>query len=292
VPSIRAIIKPALLIWARQSLNLTVETAAHKIGVSSDKLIEWESGDSAPTIPQLRKAAEVYKRPLAVFFLAEPPTKFDALHDYRRLPGSAKPTQSPDLSLAVRLARSQREILLEVAEDAKIELPVIDVDLRKWGNSAEAFAEEARKLLKVSLDVQFSWRQTYEALNNWVRALENIGVIVFQTGDVELSEMRGFAIYEKRLPVIVANAKDSPRGRVFTLLHEWAHLLLGQSPLCDLHEDRSSTTDEQRTEVFCNQVAGNILVPSDALEREIKSLKLVSCPRNKQTKSGRDSSMI
>src|SRR5579872_7403060 len=86
--------------------------------------------------------------------------------------------------------------------------------------------------------------------------------------------MRGFAIYEKRLPVIVANAKDSPRGRVFTLLHELAHILLRQSPLCDLHEERAAATDEQRSEIFCNHVAGNILVPSDALEREIKSIDL------------------
>ena len=244
------------------------------MGLSRDKLLAWEAGDSAPTIAQLRKAAEVYKRPLAVFFLAEPPKKFDALRDYRRFPASETPTQSPDLSLAVRMARSQREILLEVAEDAKIELPVINLDFRNRWNSAEIFGEEARKLLNVSLKTQYSWTGRYDALNNWVRALENVGVLVFQTGDVELSEARGFAIYEKQLPVIVANAKDSPRGRVFTLLHEFAHLLLGQSPLCDLQEGHSSNTEEQRAEVFCNQVAANILVPSDALEREVRFLKL------------------
>ena len=269
MPSIRAIVKPELLKWARESINLTIEAAAQKIGVSSNKLLEWEAG-SAPTIPQLRKVAEVYKRPLAVFFLAEPPKKFDALRDHRRIPASAKPTQSPELSLAVRLARSQREVLLEVAEDSKIELPEIDADFRGLRNSAEAFAEAARKLLNVSLEAQYSWRQTYEALNNWVRALENVGVLVFQTGDVELSEARGFAIYEKQLPVVVANAKDSPRGRVFTLLHELAHILLRQSPLCDLHEDRSFSTDD--VEVFCNEVAGTILVPASALERELDAL--------------------
>jgi len=270
VPSIRAIVKKELLKWARESMNLTIDTAAQKIGVSTDRLVDWEAGDSAPTIPQLRKAAEVYKRPLAVFFLAEPPKKFDALRDYRHSPASAKAAPSPELSLAIRLARSQREVLLEVAEDLKFELPVIDADLRSFRTSAEAFAERARTLLNVSLETQYSWRQTYEALNNWVRALENVGILVFQTGDVELSEARGFAIYEKQLPIIVANAKDSPRGRVFTLLHELTHILLTQSPLCDLHEDRSPTTDDQRIEVFCNEVAGNILVPASALEAELR----------------------
>ncbi len=139
VPSIRAIVKPTLLIWARESMDLTIETAAQKIGVSRDKLLEWEAGDGAPTIPQLRKAAEVYKRPLAVFFLAEPPKKFDALRDYRRLPASENIAQSSDLSLAVRLARSQREILLEVAEDSKIDLPSIEADFRQVAQLRRGF---------------------------------------------------------------------------------------------------------------------------------------------------------
>ncbi len=35
-----------------------------------------EVGEVVPTIAQLRKAAEVYKRSLAVFFLSEPPEGF------------------------------------------------------------------------------------------------------------------------------------------------------------------------------------------------------------------------
>lgn len=272
MPSIRAIVKPGLLVWARESMHFTVETAAHKIGISTERLVEWEAGHSAPTIAQLRKAAEVYKRPLAVFYLAEPPKKFDALRDFRRLPAAAKPVQSPDLSLAIRLARSQRELLLEVAADSGIELPGIDADLRRWRDSPREFAEGARKMLGVSLGSQYSWRQPYEALNNWVSALEGAGVLVFQTGEIELGEARGFAIYERPLPIIVVNAKDSPRGRVFTLLHEWAHILLRQSPLCDLHEDGSPSTDESRMEVFCNEVAGSILVPSAALRTEVEAL--------------------
>ena len=89
-----------------------------------------------------------------------------------------------------------------------------------------------------------------------------------------MAEARGFALYERQLPVIVANAKDSPRGRVFTILHELAHILLRQSPLCDLQEDHLPLAEDQRTEVFCNAVAGSILVPASALEREVNALGL------------------
>src|SRR5258708_14045236 len=145
-------------------MNLTIEIAAQKIGVSSERLAQWEANVSAPTIAQLRKAAEVYKRPLAVFFLAEPPKKFDALHDYRRLTAVTHSARSPDLSLAIRLARYQRELLLEVAEDSGIELPVISADFRRQQDSAREFADSARKLLGISLAAQSRWRRASEAL--------------------------------------------------------------------------------------------------------------------------------
>ena len=47
----------------------------------------WKAGggEAHPSIPQLKKLAGVYKRPLSVFFLPEPPSDFMALRDFRRL---------------------------------------------------------------------------------------------------------------------------------------------------------------------------------------------------------------
>src|SRR5438309_359002 len=73
----------------------------------------------------------------------------------------------------------------------------------------------------------------YGPLNAWIVAVEAHDVLVFQTGEVTLEEMRGFALDERRLPVIVLNAKDAPRGRIFTLMHELTHLMLGQDSVCD-----------------------------------------------------------
>ena len=70
---IKALVKPRILRWARESLNLSLPDAAKKIGVKASKLTEWESGAASPTVGQLRKAAAVYKRPLAVFFLSSHP---------------------------------------------------------------------------------------------------------------------------------------------------------------------------------------------------------------------------
>ncbi len=59
------------------------------------------------------------------------------------------------------------------------------------------------------------------------------------------------------MPVVVVNIKDAPRGRIFTLLHETTHVMLNEGGVCDLHD--------ADIEAFCNQVAGAVLFPKDAL---------------------------
>jgi transcriptional regulator with XRE-family HTH domain len=95
---------------------LSTEAATKKLGISSERLFSWESGDARPSVAQLRTAATVYKRPLAVFFLPEVPKDFQPLRDFRRLPDSEKGKLSPQLHATVRRAHFQHEAALELRE--------------------------------------------------------------------------------------------------------------------------------------------------------------------------------
>src|SRR5262245_46679177 len=251
---VKALVKPAVLKWARESLNLALPDAAKKIGVKASKLIDWETGTARPTIGQLRKAARVYKRPLAVFFLSDPPRDFDALRDFRRLPDPTQATPSPQLNLEIRRAQMRRETALELAAGLGID-PYRIQTIRSDLSDSDRLAAQARQILGVTLEEQCGWRGPYDALHGWVGALERVAILVFQTGAVPLEEVRGFSISADVYPVIVINAKDSPRGRVFTLIHEFTHLLLNRGGLCDLHTTRRGNSQEEEIEVFCNQVA-------------------------------------
>jgi len=63
------------------------------------------------------------------------------------------------------------------------------------------------------------------------------------------------------LPVIVLNAKDAVTARLFTLIHELAHVMLHDGGICDLGDDD--------VEVYCNAVAGSALVPADLLRQAL-----------------------
>jgi DNA-binding transcriptional regulator YiaG len=73
--------------------------------IDVEVLSKWEEGEALPSIPQLRKLGEIYKRPLAVFFLSEPPPGFDPQREFRRLPGVTPQNESPELRLALHSAQ-------------------------------------------------------------------------------------------------------------------------------------------------------------------------------------------
>lgn len=264
-----ALVKGEMLIWARNSAGLDLESAAKKAQVAAQRLQSWENGDRRPTIKQLRKLGKVYKRPIAVFYLAEPPARFQTLRDFRRLPGLEVTTESPDLRLQIRRAQDRRELALELYRVIEGEPPAISLSLQLAEDPEDA-AIKVRQLLEIAVEEQVRWERGYEALNHWRAALERVGVLVFQATDVEVSEMRGFSIHADALAAIVLNIKDSPSGRIFTMLHELAHVLLRLGGLCNFRpgDTASPTNEEQRVEVFCNAVAGATLIPSGSLLAE------------------------
>jgi transcriptional regulator with XRE-family HTH domain len=63
-----------ILIWARRRLNLDINEVAHKLKKKPSIISSWENGKSRPSLSQLETLAyEIYKIPLATFFLPEPP---------------------------------------------------------------------------------------------------------------------------------------------------------------------------------------------------------------------------
>jgi Zn-dependent peptidase ImmA (M78 family)/DNA-binding XRE family transcriptional regulator len=264
---IEAFIKPELLVWARESAGYGLADAARKIGVAPEKLGSWEKGTTRPSIHQLQKVASAYKRPLAVFYLSEPPRTFDAMRDFRRLPLDGELRRSPSLLLEIRKAYQKREIAIEMSELLN-EAPERFYIAADVNDEPENFSQKIRKAIGFTLEEQLRVKDRNEALRLWRESIERLGVLVFQTNSrsqISLGEMRGFSISEAPYPVIVLNSKDSPSGKIFTLLHEFVHILLHNGGLCDLEDYGDDSTEDQRIEFFCNMAAGALLVPGESL---------------------------
>lgn len=257
-----ATIRPDILVWARTSAGYSLDAAAvaSKFG---DALRAWESGEASPSISQLRALAALYKRPLSVFYLQEVPNGFMVVSDFRRADSSRYMHFSPELTLEIRLSNQRRalarELMIELGEEPK----VLDLEF-----SYKIHPEEAglmlRRWLGIPLDKQpfKSDKSGRSGLNLWREKIESKGVLVFQAIRINSEEASGFAIYYPELPIVVINRKDAPVRRLFSLLHELAHLALRRSGVSELDVDSPRPPENQELEAYCNQVAASALMPS------------------------------
>lgn len=262
----RLAVAASVLVWARTTAGLTVETAAKRLAVSVGTLTKWESGDLKPTITQLRNAAAAYHRPLSALLLPQPPEESQPIADFRRLDLDHDRTWSAALRTSIREIESQRRSLLEVhAASFEAEPSNMDFVGADPGTEASQVAERIRVFLSFDEVPTTTWARPYDAFNVAVSAIESRGVLVVQVGGVPLDEMRGFSIAQWPAPVVALNGADWPRPRLFTLLHEMAHLVFRSSGLCDLHEAVGES--QQQNDVLehrCNAVAAAVLMPEES----------------------------
>jgi len=257
---ITASVKPALLAWARKSVRMSVEEATSRTKIPEGVIAAWEAGEGSPSIPQLRKLGEAYKRPLAVFFLSAPPQGFDAQKEFRRLAGVRPGQESPELMIAIRNATFHREAALELIEVLGESPRLINFQLHPSGHPEEA-GNLVRKHLEMPWETQLKWSSPHAALTGWRQAIEEQGAFIFQTGKVTLEEMRGTCMPDQPMPVIILNSKDAPHGRIFSLLHEYLHILLHNGGHQTSRMAGKRSPEEQPLEVTANAVAAATLLP-------------------------------
>jgi Zn-dependent peptidase ImmA (M78 family)/DNA-binding transcriptional regulator YiaG len=261
---VKAKINPDLLVWARETSDFTEEAAAKKLRIDVVRLQAWESGDATLSIPQLRKLSELYKRPLAVFFMPKRPKGFDVLRDFRKNPDDPGDAHLPALALEIRKAQQRREVALDLFIDIGDTPPAFSFRATS-ASSPDEIGTKLRSHLGVTMDIQSRWRDTSVAFRNWRTRIENAGALVFNFSTISANAVRGFSIAESKLPVIAFNRKDAPAGRTFTMLHECAHLALRVSGVCDLHEHGARKADDEHLETFCNAIAAAALMPADEI---------------------------
>jgi Zn-dependent peptidase ImmA (M78 family) len=265
---IKALATPALIKWARETAGFTTADAAKRLKLDESKLAAWEdaANEDAPSIPQLRKLAALFRRPLAVFYLPEPPAGFQVMRDLRRLPGTGPRSYSPALQIEIRAANERRQLALELAADLEQEIPRFRLAASDQ-EDPERVGARIRNALGVTSDLQLQWRDNdgRAGFNGWRSRIEQMGVLVFQPSRFASDEASGFAISGNSLPVIAVNRNDALTRRTFSLLHELAHLIIHVSGVSDLETDENRPPEDQHIEVFCNQVAAAALMPRDTL---------------------------
>ncbi|WP_045760317.1 ImmA/IrrE family metallo-endopeptidase [Xanthomonas albilineans] len=268
-------IQPAVMQWARESIGLTVEDVAERISKRPDDISNWESGTDAPTYVQLERLAyEVYKRPIAVFFLPKPPEEHRPQSEFRTLPAFDLKNLASDTFLHIRKAHAYQIALAELFDGRNPAQRKLwedcPLDLRDSpANAASAIRQE----LGITVEGQARWGDDADALLQWRQAVERRGIFVFKNSFMQ-KEISGFCLRDDEFPLIYLNNSTTKTRQIFSLLHELAHLLFNVNGLSKFDHSyvRQLPQHERKIEVFCNAVASEVLIPGSDFERQAASL--------------------
>ena len=281
-------INPTILKWARIEAGLSLHDAAARAKVTpcrkrkdkslsaEGRLSAWEEGSEVPSLKQLENIALAYRRPLLTFFLAGPPKKTAEMFDFRTIGQASQPHKdSPEFSALRRRIVLMHQELRALALDAgnsKLEFvgsltketPIFD------------FVEKLRSSLGLNFETQRLIRNE-DAMFGKLRDLaQHIGIFVVLEGNVGSyhsnvppEEFRGIAFADELVPLIVVNPNDSKAAKVFTLVHELAHIWLGFSGVSNYNALGDNGSDKD-CEKVCNSVAAEFLVPEVELRNKWK----------------------
>ncbi|TAN47874.1 MAG: ImmA/IrrE family metallo-endopeptidase [Methylococcaceae bacterium] len=257
-------VQPEIFRWARDSVGLSVVDVATMLKRKPEEIEAWESGVGAPTYPQLEKLAyQIYKRPLAVFFLPSPPQETLPQREFRTLPDADMQALSRDTYLHIRRAHAYQIALRELFDSRNpIEHCIWKSLFLSPTQSVTAQAESIRELLGVTLEKQLGWKTDEQALKAWRKAIEDAGVFIFKAA-FKQKDISGFCLMDEYLPVIYLNNTTTKTRQIFSLLHELAHLLFSMNGLSkfDTSYIERLPKAEKQIEQFCNAVAAEVLIP-------------------------------
>lgn len=208
---------------------------------------------------KLIKFANILNIPFAYIFLNELPKVEKGLADFR----AVKIEFSNNLQDCIASSKKKQEwfrnYLIRNGYDSFL-----------YGKKLEYDADIIRAIKKL-INFDKAKNQSKGKRFTYIKdVLEEKNIIIQQSGvsqnktqnTINLEECRGYAIYDEYCPLIFINSKDtSENGKIFTLLHELAHILLK-------HSGVSSYDFNKNEEYQCNHIAGEILMPSEEFNKQ------------------------
>ncbi|MDQ3695477.1 MAG: XRE family transcriptional regulator [Chloroflexota bacterium] len=259
-------INPTVLKWAREWRGKTVEEAASKVKKKPSDIVNWEQNVGSPTVNQARTLAQFYDRPFLEFFLDAPPQIAipQLVPDYRMHAGVKPRGDDRDLQFIQQWADTKRTDALDLYVGLGIDPPEIPKPLfTTLDASPERAAALSREAMTFPLHEQIKLTKAdARLLPTILRAkLEGLGVLTLRRPDLRQFNARGICLALFPLPVIVVQ-NEAPTGQAFTLIHEFAHILLGQSGITG---ERTRESDRKPIEAWCDRFAAAFLMPTEQI---------------------------
>jgi len=256
--------------WAIQRANADLD----ELLIAFPKLNEWINKESDPTVKQLEKLTKRLHVPFGYMFSDELPEE-SLSFPFFRAGKEANDKVSLNVYHTIQILKDRQSWLTEYMEENGYEkLPFVG----KYNVDSNVI--EVVNDIRNTLNLQTNWASKHPS---WERTLdfitykiEEIGIIVTFNGVVEnntkrkidVDECRGFVLVDQLAPFLFINSADTKAAQMFTIIHELAHIWLGESAGFDLNQ---MIPANDPLELQCDKIAAEFLVPTDLLLRVFKT---------------------
>ena len=257
-------IEPSTLRWAREEMGLDLQQAADKMKKPVEQLRAWESGTHGIQLSDARALAEKYKVSIQLLYLKKIPDEWmvEKPKDFRRK--NRREAYSYQLCMAIRDARIRQSWMREYLQDEN-EKPLDWVGSFSGQNNTTHIANWVLQWLGIDRQKISDFTDDKEALSYWIGKFEDKGIIVSANSThaahkIAHAEYSGLVLYDNYAPLILLNPIDSPARRIFTLVHELAHLLLDTNSGVSQIDFRQQDAGYDPVETKCNRIASMVLI--------------------------------
>lgn len=237
---------------------------------ANPRVQQWLSSDKKPTVKQLEDFSRKVHVPFGYLFLNEPP-KEELSFPFFRTGKEATNKVSLNVYDMVQQVQKRQDWLSEYLREEDHE-PLEFVGKFNVDTHYKEIVIDIRK----TLNLQINWASKH---NTWERALEfltiqieEIGIVINFSGivgnntrrKISVNECRGFVLVDDYAPFLFINSADAKAAQMFTIIHELAHIWIGQSAGFDIQQLLPA---DDPIELLCDKVAAEFLVPEDYLTR-------------------------
>jgi Zn-dependent peptidase ImmA (M78 family) len=246
-------INPDVLEWAFLHSGLTENEFSFRSKILPDRLRSIRRGEELPLTGEFKNIAKALGRPTAFFFLPAPPRESYIPVSFRAPAGrNEERSLTSEEQKALRDAARWQRIsswVRQKHENADVRLPLVNLK-----GTPEAAARVLTNWLHWNVLEQRNTSSSSALLRALRLRLEEKGILVLQYS-LGQDSCRGFSFPHELAPVVALNSTYNQPARVFTLLHELAHLVRGDRAVCG--DPRYSEIER-----WCERVAAVFLMPS------------------------------
>ena len=257
-------INPNLISWAITRAGLDRDEFLN----SHPTIQKWIEEVKKPTVKQLEAFATKVHIPFGYLFMPEPPQETIPFPFFRTGTTTTNKVSLNVFDTIQILQRRQNWITDYLIDNEQNELSF--VGKFNQNTKANVVVEDIRTTLGLQANWACDFATLEETLNFITSKIEEIGVFINFNGVVEnnthrpisVDECRGFVLVNQQAPFMFINAADAKAAQLFTIIHELAHIWLGESAGFD---NQNLLPANNPMEKLCDAIAAEFLVPASTL---------------------------